>query len=114
MKRLLRVGLSLYPRWWRDRYGAEFEALIEDSGLTWRDAADVVRGGVVMRITDRRTIPLHAALIGATLGAAIYLLTPDVYESAAMLRLTLLCHLLRGGFRWKLAMRFNSLRLVTT
>jgi hypothetical protein len=28
--------------------------------------------------------------------------------------LTLLCHLLRGGFRWKLAMRFNNLRLLMT
>ena len=29
------------------------------------------------------------------------------------LRLTLLCYLLRGGFRWKLAMRLNNLRLLT-
>ena len=28
--------------------------------------------------------------------------------------LTLLCHLLRGGFRWKLTIRFNNLRLPMT
>ena len=34
--------------------------------------------------------------------------------AVAKVRLTLLCHLRSGGFRWKLAMRCNSLRLLTT
>ena len=36
--------LSLYPAEWRDRYGAEFVALLEDSRLTWSVAFDVVAG----------------------------------------------------------------------
>lgn len=27
-----RVAARLYPRSWRDRYGPEFEALLEDTG----------------------------------------------------------------------------------
>lgn len=34
MNRLLRWTLRLYPRSWRDRYGAEIEALLEDKGAT--------------------------------------------------------------------------------
>ena len=36
--------LSLYPAGWRDRYGAEFIALLEDSRLTWSVLFDVIAG----------------------------------------------------------------------
>jgi hypothetical protein len=32
MRRLLRLAAWLYPPAWRDRYGAEFEALLDDAG----------------------------------------------------------------------------------
>ncbi len=36
--------LSLYPAAWRDRYGVEFLALLEESRLTWRILVDVIAG----------------------------------------------------------------------
>ena len=35
--------VRLFPRLWRDRYGVEFEALLESTPLTRRSVADVVR-----------------------------------------------------------------------
>jgi hypothetical protein len=45
--------LGLYPRWWRERYGDEFGALIEDvsgAGATASLAVDIVRGAVDARL----------------------------------------------------------------
>ena len=46
MKRLIRFLARLYPTRWRERYGEEFDALLEDSLPRWRDAWDVARLGV--------------------------------------------------------------------
>lgn len=49
MNRLLR----LYPRWWRERYGEEFAALLEDLSGTdnrWRLALDVAAGALDARL----------------------------------------------------------------
>lgn len=50
MKRLARHLARLYPRPWRVRYGREFEALLEDANLTWRDLGDVIAGALRMRL----------------------------------------------------------------
>jgi hypothetical protein len=45
--------LRLYPRWWREQYGEEFAALIEDLSGTrsrWRLAADVAAGALDARL----------------------------------------------------------------
>jgi predicted permease len=47
MRRIVR----LYPRAWRQRYGDELEALIEDTGPGWRVAVDVARGAAMMHLT---------------------------------------------------------------
>ncbi len=47
--RLARTLLRLYPRPWRERYGDEFLALVADTGLSWRAAADVVIAAGVER-----------------------------------------------------------------
>jgi hypothetical protein len=52
--RLARRIVSLYPRAWRERYGLEFLALVEDRhDLGWRDVADIGRGAARewMRLT---------------------------------------------------------------
>lgn len=49
MKHLLR----LYPAWWRERYWEEFEALLEQRPLRWRDAVDIARGGIDARVHQR-------------------------------------------------------------
>ena len=36
LERLRRLIVLLYPRAWRNRYGAEFAALLEDAPARWR------------------------------------------------------------------------------
>ena len=50
MKRLGRHLARLYPRWWRTRYGPEFDALLEDANLTCLDLYGVVRSALEMRM----------------------------------------------------------------
>jgi predicted permease len=49
MTRWMRLLVALYPRSWRERYAAELEALIEDTGPGWRAALDVARGAASMQ-----------------------------------------------------------------
>lgn len=46
MKRLLYA----YPRWWRERYGAELLSLLEEEPATWRVRANVVGAGLTERL----------------------------------------------------------------
>jgi len=46
--------LRLYPRRWRERYGAEFEALLEDSRHGAGQVIDVVRGALDARAREAR------------------------------------------------------------
>ena len=62
MKRWISLAARLYPRSWRARYGAEFEALVKDAEPVWSDLFDVVRGAVVMQM---RTISSYLKLAGA-------------------------------------------------
>ena len=51
--RLARRIVDLYPRVWRERYAAEFLALLDDrDDLGWRDVADIGRGAVREWVTD--------------------------------------------------------------
>ena len=77
-RRLVRWATRLYPRWWRQRYGAELDALLDDVDLRWRDIGSIVRGGMLMRLTRpeptyvvsrkgqvRRAVPLALAAVAA-------------------------------------------------
>ncbi len=77
-RRLVRWATRLYPRWWRKRYGAELDALLDDIDLRWRDIGSIVRGGMLMRLTQpeptyaigeegkvRRAAPLLLVAVGA-------------------------------------------------
>jgi hypothetical protein len=48
--------LRFYPRWWRERYGEELEALLSQSSsakrISWRARADVARAGLDERLRD--------------------------------------------------------------
>lgn len=64
-------GLTrLYPKTWRDRYGHEFDALLEDTSLTLPVLADVLMGAARARVTASvaalRTHPPSAASMVAT------------------------------------------------
>jgi hypothetical protein len=50
MKRLAQWLIRFYPRWWRARYDQEFDALLEDAGVTLLDLAGIVRSALEMRL----------------------------------------------------------------
>jgi hypothetical protein len=51
MKSIVRILAMLYPASWRARYGAEFEALLDDVSPSSRQALDVFLGAMSMQIT---------------------------------------------------------------
>ena len=51
-RRLVKWTTQLYPWWWRSRYGAELDALLDDVDLRWRDVASVLQGAMAMRLTS--------------------------------------------------------------
>ena len=83
MKRLLRVAARLYPRAWRDRYGEEFDALIDDMRPRWRDVVNTLVGALIMQISRLALVPVAAAALGAIVGVAITLAMPPVYASSS-------------------------------
>ena len=50
MKSWIRLMARLYPKSWRQRYGAEFDALLDDAKPTWRDGFDVLRRALDMHM----------------------------------------------------------------
>ena len=87
MTRVFRLAVRLYPRAWRERYGTEFEALLEDSGLGWRDLPDVLRGALEMQIQtwDFRKLVAVCTLAGAITAAGVSLRMPDRYVSTSVI-----------------------------
>jgi putative ABC transport system permease protein len=73
MNRLARLAMLVYPRRWRQRYGAELEALIEDSGGGWQVLLDVTRAALFARTRDhiRRLAAAPAFTVTAMLTLAI-------------------------------------------
>ena len=72
----MRFTLALYPRWWRDRYGREMDALLEDAGSGWPAVFDLARGAAVVRIEEsmkRASIETAGLWIGRNaLGLAVF------------------------------------------
>jgi hypothetical protein len=62
MRRLILLLARLYPRSWKQRYGEEFDALLEDLNPRWWDAMDVLKGATTMQMT--RWIVVGAAFSG--------------------------------------------------
>jgi uncharacterized protein involved in exopolysaccharide biosynthesis len=87
MKRLVRLAVWLYPAWWRQRYGSEFEALLEDVKPGWGGLFDVLNGAVAMQMKIVGMIPVVCALTGALVGGIVALRTPKVFASSATIRL---------------------------
>lgn len=51
MRTLVRWAARLYPEAWRERYAAEFDALLEDISPSLRDVGDVLWGALRVRVT---------------------------------------------------------------
>lgn len=81
MKRWIKLAVRLYPKAWRARYGAEFDALLDQSSGGWKDFADVTRGAIAMNLTLRKT-PLMFALLGLATGLAFWAWKPAEYDAA--------------------------------
>ena len=90
MRSWIRLAARLYPARWRRRYGAEFDALLEDATPTWRTVIDVGWGAVEMHMNIWRfpKIAVICGLAGAILGAVIAVRMPDRYISETVLTLS--------------------------
>jgi hypothetical protein len=62
MKRLIRLATRIYPRAWRERYGEEFLALIDDAGIDGHTVMNVVSSAVRMQVVRWREMGTAAAL----------------------------------------------------
>ncbi len=67
MKRLSQLLARLYPAKWRERYGDEFDALIEDSRASWRSTFDILRGALKLRALTAPSFRAMAVVL-ATFG----------------------------------------------
>jgi len=65
VKKLFLLAARLYPAAWRDRYGVEFQALLDEITPGWLDIVDVINGGLQMHL--RR---LHPAVLAVAFGLA--------------------------------------------
>src|SRR5204862_5009704 len=54
MRRWISLTARFYPKNWRDEYGPEFNALLEDVRPGWRVLANVLGGAVKMQMTNGR------------------------------------------------------------
>jgi hypothetical protein len=87
MNRIVKLLTLLYPSSWRNRYGAEFEALLDDAKPSALDAFDVLQEGVKMRLTtwSLSQITFASALFGLCLAVVTALALPAHYISRAVL-----------------------------
>jgi uncharacterized protein involved in exopolysaccharide biosynthesis len=78
----------LYPAAWRRRYGAEFGALLEESGGGWIAVVDVLKGALAMQIRSWSVWRFVAvcAVIGAAVAGIASWRMPQRYVSEAVLR----------------------------
>lgn len=87
MKRILKLFARLYPSEWHDRYGSEFDALLEDGHASARNAVDVLLGAMKMQMTTGSfwRIALACSFAGLLGAFAISFAMPVRYESQTVL-----------------------------
>ena len=59
-RRLMLFGLSLYPAWWRRRYGVEAAVILEQTPTSSRAALDLLRGALDAWTRQRPPQPFFA------------------------------------------------------
>jgi uncharacterized protein involved in exopolysaccharide biosynthesis len=90
MKLLTDWLIRLYPATWRQRYGEELKALVEDSSPGWLAVFDVFTGALRMQLKTP-TFPALALVLsvaGLSTGLLVSFLVTPRYTSTAVLRLT--------------------------
>lgn len=89
LEHLRRLIVHLYPRPWRDRYGDEFSALLDDSPARWRDLPDLAQGALTTQLQMQSWKPVAiAGLIGLLAAATLSFLQPPQFASVAKIRTT--------------------------
>ncbi|HEV8147279.1 MAG TPA: hypothetical protein VGP79_12895 [Bryobacteraceae bacterium] len=90
MKPVIRFLARLYPAAWRRRYGAEFDALLEDDPASWRSLMNVLLGAFKMQLTNWNFVKIViATAVFGTLTAAIgSFAIPKSYRSTATVRIS--------------------------
>jgi hypothetical protein len=91
MKWWIELAVRLYPTAWRERYGPEFGALLEDVEPGWRELLDVLGGAVTMRMTFAGLywkLGVAFAALGAVLSVVGPLAPRTPYSSTALLRVS--------------------------
>ena len=88
MRRLLQIAARLYPPAWRDRYGREFDALLDDVNPGWTEVLDILRGAMQMqfRMWTFGKVAIGFALIGLLVAGVIAWQRPSMYRSTAVLK----------------------------
>lgn len=87
LDRLLRLASLLYPRAWRDRYGDEFQALLDDTHPPrWRDLLDLTNGALLMQLENWKR-PVIAVLAGVAIAIALPFFRPADFASTASIRI---------------------------
>lgn len=83
MRRLIRLASRLYPQRWKQRYGDEFYALLEDLNPRWWDAWDVLKGAAALQMTKWILMGAVFAGAGALVSAAFFYFTHHHSEHAS-------------------------------
>jgi capsular polysaccharide biosynthesis protein len=110
MRRSLRLLALLYPKRWRERYGPELDALLEEDNPRWSDVLDITRGALEMHMKTW-TFPklaIACGLAGAIVAAAVAIRMPDRYISQAVLRVASKDEKAAGDFREEVLLRTLS------
>jgi hypothetical protein len=87
MRTLMHWAAKLYPATWRQRYGAEFDSLLDDVNPTWTHVADVCRGGLAMQLLRGRMISIVTGfgMAGAIVVGTAAAARPDEFASRGTL-----------------------------
>jgi len=89
MNKWLRLVARLYPASWRQRYGAEFDALLDDTRAGWRDVLNVFYGAMIMQVSiNYRYMTLLCGLAGLIMATGLAFAIPNVYISRAVIHLS--------------------------
>jgi hypothetical protein len=105
MRRWIAIAAKLYPRRWRERYGAEFDALMEDVDADWRELANVLGGAVKMQWKNGAILVTVCGMVALGISAVM----PRPYVSTAVLRATGVENL--DLYHARLSPRFQSVRV---
>lgn len=89
MRKLARSLVRLYPANWRERYGEEFEALLEDSSPGWAGVFDLLKGAMKMQLNTRSFPKLAGglAVVGMLAGLGISFSVTPRYVSTGVMQL---------------------------